>query len=65
MLTLECKCSLRLACAVAGEFPADDLFTTEEFEAAFQHLKRCPDCRCSLSPEERERFIRGVVLERE
>jgi len=65
MLTLECKCSLRLAYALVGEFPADDLFSTEDVEAAFQHLKRCAECRCSFSPEEQERFIRGVVLERE
>jgi hypothetical protein len=65
MLTIECKCSLRLAYAVVGEFPADDLYRTEDFEAAFQHLKRCAECRNSFSPEEHERFIRGVVLERE
>jgi len=65
MLSSECKSVLRLAYVLVGEIPADGMFTTEDVEAVFRHLKRCSGCRDSFSPEERARIINGVLLERE
>ena len=39
--------------------------TEAEVETAFRHLKRCASCRSSLSAEDRARFIRNAILERE
>ena len=39
--------------------------TEAEVEKAFRHLKRCASCRSSLSVEDRARFIRNAILERE
>jgi hypothetical protein len=39
--------------------------TEGEVERAFRHLKLCAPCRSSLSAEERAKFIRNAILERE
>jgi LSD1 subclass zinc finger protein len=36
-----------------------------DVESAFRHLKRCASCRSSLSAEDRAKFIRCAILERE
>ena len=39
--------------------------TEAEVETAFRHLKRCASCRSSLSAEDRAKFIRNAIIERE
>ena len=51
--------------AVLGRTSAVSVFTVDDVEAAFQHFKRCGACRETLSPDDRGRFIAGVLLERE
>jgi hypothetical protein len=39
--------------------------TEAEVESAFRHLKLCASCRSALSAEDRAKFIRNAILERE
>jgi len=65
MMSPECRIALRLAYVLVGQIPADGMFTVEDVESAFQHLNRCAGCRESFSPEERGRFVRAVIMDRE
>jgi hypothetical protein len=65
MMTSECDSALRLAFALVGETPAQDLHYESDVEVAFQHLKRCASCRSSFTLEELGVFFNAVLLERE
>ena len=50
---------------LGNETPGFSEPTEAQVETAFRHLKRCASCRSSLSIEDRAKFIRNAILERE
>ena len=62
----DCDTNRTIVSALIGDGGVESGEVTEEaIESAFRHLKRCSTCRSALSAEERARFIRNVILQRE
>ncbi|HVE40156.1 MAG TPA: hypothetical protein VNM14_09730 [Planctomycetota bacterium] len=62
----ECRSIEKIISTLLGrEAPGLPEPTEAEVEIAFRHLKRCAPCRTSLSAEDRAKFIRNAILERE
>ena len=62
----ECMSIQTIVTTLLGkEAPGFSEPTEAQVETAFRHLKRCASCRSSLSIEDRAKFIRNAILERE
>jgi predicted anti-sigma-YlaC factor YlaD len=61
----DCEKVRATANAAVGLVTTAASVTSEDVEAAFRHLKRCRDCRESLEPDVRGRFVSFVILDRE
>jgi hypothetical protein len=48
-----------------GPAPSGNAVSLREIELAFLHLRRCPSCRSTLTPEEYTFFVSRVLLEKE
>jgi len=60
-----CDRVLEAVNSVLGKPQSGAAFTTEDFEIAFLHVRRCRSCRNAMTPMEYRMFMDRMLLERE